>query len=58
MIIEYYTKEVYGKPMEYIVDEKINKTIQTITGLKCLSPNLRQHFTVLGLEFKEVIQPK
>jgi len=58
MIIEYYTKEVYGKPMEYIVDDKIKKAIQTITGLKCLSDNLRRDFAVLGLEFKEIIQPK
>lgn len=58
MTIQYYTKMVYGVPLEYIANAELSKIFHEITGKKSMNEYARKQFEKLGVQFKEVIQPK
>lgn len=55
MEIEYYTKNVYGRDLKYIKDEKIQQNMERLTGTKALMPYQVECLNILGFTFKEVL---
>ena len=55
MIIEYYTKNVYGKELIYI-EPPHRLTILELTGKKTVSEKDIDNLEKLGLKFKRVFQ--
>lgn len=58
MVIEYYSKNVYGVEKLYIADGKIAEIVRALTGRKTIDARDIQALKSLGLEFKEVIRPQ
>jgi len=56
MIIEYYTKNVYGVEMKYVKDKKISSMIYLLTGKKTVTNSNVVTLEGLGFEFKEVLK--
>ena len=60
-VIEYYSKEVYGNSLEYVVKEDDAHIIRQLTGKKTISEierELIRDLTGSFIEFKEVLPPK
>jgi len=60
-VIEYYSKEVYGNSLEYVVNRDDAYIIQQLTGKKTISGierELIRDLTGSFIEFKEVLAPK
>lgn len=57
VIIEYYTRDVYGVEKFYIADQKTATIISTLTGRKTLSTSDIGALNLLGFEVKQVIKP-
>ena len=55
--IEFYTKEVYGLPKKYVVDNELANTIATLTGRKTLLDSDVKALEKLGFVLKEVLRP-
>jgi len=56
-IIQYRVREVYGQPLEYIVNEGDAKIIQELTGKKTVTSVVREllrDLTSGGIEFERV----
>lgn len=60
-VIEYYSKEVYGNSLEYVVNRDDAYIIQQLTGKKTISGTERElirDLTGSFIQFKEVLAPK
>jgi hypothetical protein len=60
-VIEYYSKEVYGNSLEYVVNRDDAYIIQQLTGKKTISGierELIRDLTGSFIQFKEVLAPK
>lgn len=60
-VIEYYSKEVYGNSLEYVVNKDDAHIIRQLTGKKTISGierELIRDLTGSFIEFKEVLPPK
>jgi len=55
MIIEYYTKSVYGNEMKYIKDKHISSMLFLLTGKKTITNSDMIALKGLGYELKEVL---
>ena len=56
-IIQYRVREVYGQPLEYVVNEGDAKIIQELTGKKTVTGVMREllrDLTSGGIEFERV----
>ena len=56
-IIQYRVREVYGQPLEYVVNEGDAKIIQELTGKKTITGVMREllrDLTSGGIEFERV----
>ena len=58
MIIEYYTKNVYGNELIYVKDEHLKKAISNLLGKKTINKKDIANFKSLGITFKEVLPPR
>ena len=59
MIIEYYTKNVYGKENHYIAKPELAANWKFISGRKTITLNDMDALRNMGItHFQEVIQPK
>jgi hypothetical protein len=59
--IEYYSKEVYGNRLEYVINKDDAYIISRLTGKKTISGverELIRDLTGSFIEFKEVLAPK
>jgi len=59
--IEYYSKEVYGNRLEYVINKEDAQIIRQLTGKKTISEierELIRDLTGSFIEFKEVLPPK
>ena len=59
--IEYYSKEVYGNRLEYVINKDDAYIISRLTGKKTISEierELIRDLTGSFIEFKEVLPPK
>ena len=59
--IEYYSKEVYGNRLEYVINKDDAQIIRQLTGKKTISGverELIRDLTGSFIEFKEVLAPK
>jgi hypothetical protein len=59
--IEYYSKEVYGNRLEYVINKDDAQIIRQLTGKKTISGierELIRDLTGSFIEFKEVLPPK
>ena len=59
--IEYYSKEVYGNRLEYVINKDDAQIIRQLTGKKTISEierELIRDLTGSFIEFKEVLAPK
>ena len=59
--IEYYSKEVYGNRLEYVINKDDANIIRQLTGKKTISGierELIRDLTGSFIEFKEVLPPK
>ncbi len=56
--MQFYTKSVYGKPLEYLVSKEDNETLGMLSGQKTLNFTIKRALERLGVEFVEVLQPK
>ena len=59
--IEYYSKEVYGNRLEYVINKEDARIIRQLTGKKTISEierELIRDLTGSFIEFKEVLPPK
>lgn len=59
--IEYYSKEVYGNCLEYVINKDDAHIIKQLTGKKTISEierELIRDLTGSFIEFKEVLPPK
>lgn len=57
MIIKYYVREVYGKPLMYLVDEKQAEAVRVLTGRETLTKPAMKGLIMLGFEFEQIIRP-
>ena len=60
-VIEYYSKEVYGNSLEYVVNKDDADIIRQLTGKKTISGIERELIRDLSggfIEFKQVFAPK
>jgi hypothetical protein len=60
-VIEYYSKEVYGNSLGYVVNRDDAYIIQQLTGKKTISGTERElirDLTGSFIQFKEVLAPK
>ena len=55
--IEYYIKDVYGRPTKYIKDKAQAKLISDLTGRKTLSLTDTRSLKELGFTLTEVTRP-
>ena len=55
MIIEYYTKHVYGNKLEYIKDKQQALAVYLFSGQKTLTLSSRQGLEDLGFKLVEVL---
>ena len=59
--IEYYSKDVYGNRLEYVINKDDARIIRQLTGKKTISEierELIRDLTGSFIEFKEVLPPK
>jgi hypothetical protein len=57
--IEYYTKNVYGQELMYILDSDMATYFQALTGKKTINEtDMHLLSKMFGVEFKEVLAPK
>ena len=59
--IEYYSKDVYGNRLEYVINKDDAQIIRQLTGKKTISGverELIRDLTGSFIEFKEVLPPK
>ena len=59
--IEYYSKDVYGNRLEYVINKDDAQIIRQLTGKKTISEierELIRDLTGSFIEFKEVLPPK
>ena len=60
-VIEFYSKEVYGNRLEYVINKDDAQIIRQLTGKKTISGverELIRDLTGSFIEFKEVLPPK
>lgn len=57
MVVEYYTKSVYGKTLMYAKDETQSTILFQLTGKKTLSPEVMEALQKLGIQFTQVLPP-
>ena len=60
-VIEYYSKEVYGNSLEYVVNKDDAYIISRLTGKKTISEierELIRDLTGSFIQFKEVLAPR
>lgn len=60
-VIEFYSKDVYGNRLEYVVNKADADIIRQLTGKKTISGierELIRDLTGSLVEFKEVLAPK
>jgi len=58
MIIKYYSKNVYGKKMYYIIDKIQTKLYKILTGDKTLTDSKIFALKAFGVKLEEVLPPK
>ena len=59
--IEFYSREVYGNRLEYVVNKADADIIRKLTGKKTITGTERElirDLTGKSVEFKEVLAPK
>ncbi len=57
MQIEYYTKQVYGNTLTYLVNSDASEQILALIGQKTISESQMNRFNKLGIEFVRVFEP-
>ena len=60
-VIEFYSKDVYGNRLEYVINKDDAQIIRQLTGKKTISEierELIRDLTGSFIEFKEVLPPK
>ncbi len=57
-IIQFYTKNIYGKPTWYYQEEEIAELMIRLTGKKTMTPQIQTALQDLGFAFVEVLPPK
>lgn len=58
--IEYYVREVYGNPLEYVKSEGDADVIRQLTGKRTVNPRIRELIRDLSgglVEFKQILPP-
>ena len=59
MTIQFYRKQVYGKTLNYIIDETLAKQYALLTGEKTLTDSKASMLKLMfDVDFKEVIEPR
>lgn len=58
MIIEYYTKQVYGVELYYLVPTREAQAILGLIKQKTIINYQMKEFEKLGITFKRVFEPK
>lgn len=58
MEIKFYRKNVYGKELMYVADEKIAHHLSQLTGRKTVDSRDMHDLKELGFTFSEVLAPK
>jgi len=56
MVIEYYTKDIYGMPRHYAIT--FAGPLSSLTGRKTLLSSDLRALEAIGFELKEVLRPK
>ncbi len=59
-IIKFYVREVYGKPLEYVADERDAKLLWQLTGQKTINSVIRELIRDLSngqIVFEQVLKP-
>lgn len=59
-IIKYYTKNVYGQTLEYVLDGTQAATLQRLTGKKTIDSTTRANIVALTegkVQFERVFEP-
>lgn len=59
-VITFYVKDVYGKPLEYVVNQFDATLIAKLTGQKTINPSVRGLITQISegrIEFTQVMRP-
>lgn len=57
-IIKYYTKNVYGQTLEYVLDGTQAAAIQRLTGKKTINSSIRADLVALAnVTFERVLEP-
>lgn len=58
-VIKFYVREVYGNPLEYVVDKREAELLQYLTGKRTVNPELRRWIFELSggqITFEQVFQ--
>lgn len=58
MTTQYYTKNVYGKTLIYLIDNEVSRNILAITGQVTISKATIELFKLLSIEFVQVLSPE
>ena len=57
MKVQFYTKNVYGNTLIYLVDGVAAKAILNLIGQKTISKKQMSEFELLNIKFEQVINP-
>lgn len=58
MTIKYYTKQVYGNTLMYLIDSKQARAILRLIGQKTISKFQIEQFEILGVTFERTFEPE
>ncbi len=59
-IVQFYSKNVYGRPLEFVIDPETAAQIASLTGRKTVTAGERQMITALAdgsIVFEQVLEP-
>lgn len=58
MTIQYYTKQVYGNTLMYLIESKESNAILRLIGQKTISDKQMEQFEILGVTFERTFEPE
>lgn len=58
MKVQFYTKNVYGNTLIYLVESEASENILCLIGQKTINKFQIERFKDLGIEFDQVINPE
>jgi len=57
MTVQFYTKNIYGSTLIYLVGSEASEAMLRLIGQKTISKSQMAEFEKLGLSFEQVINP-